>query len=172
MNGFSELKASCSGLAGVIADAVAPETITESPLATIAKLKLLAEHLARCVLAFEGLKEPEESTQTHRLNILSNRGFLPTILLPFFQVLNRENQESNRTAVNVHSRATLLVQLAERLATWFSKSYALYLPPAAKDAEDAEGVFKAICENPPSEAIRRSVRKAAARRASMIQLSE
>lgn len=121
MNGFSELSASCPGLAAGIMNACAADVLTKNPLAAIAKLQLLGEHLARCILAFEALKEPEEATQTHRLNILSNRGFLPPILLPFFQVLNRESESSTR-AVNVHSRATLLVQFAERLAAWFSKS--------------------------------------------------
>jgi type I restriction enzyme R subunit len=172
MNDFSELKASCPGLAAAIADAVTPETLTEGPLATIAKLELLGEHLIGCILAFEDLKERDGATQIDRLNLLSNRGVLPPILLPFFQVLNRESQKSNRKAVNVHSRATLLVQLAERLATWFAKSYVPYVPPAAKEAGDAESVFKAIHENPPSEAVRRSARKSAARRASLIQLSE
>jgi hypothetical protein len=41
MNDFSELKASCPGLAAAIADAVAPDTLAERPLATIAKLELL-----------------------------------------------------------------------------------------------------------------------------------
>ena len=172
MNAFSELKTTCPGLLKGIADAAVLETITDNPSATIAKLELLAEHLARCILAFEVLKEPEGSTQTRRLNILSNRGLLPPVLLPFFQVLNRDRQEANRSAVNVHSRVTLLMQLAERLASWFSKSYVLCLPPAAKDAEDAEDVFKSIRENPPSEATRRSARKAAVRRANMMQLSE
>jgi type I restriction enzyme R subunit len=171
MNGFSKLSASCPGLTAGIIDACGADTLTENPLAAVAKLQLLGEHLARCIFAFEALKEPEESTQTHRLNILSNRGFLPPILLPFFQVLNRES-ESSTGAVNVHPRATLLAQLAERLAAWFSKSYALCLPSAAKNAEDAEGVFRAIRENPPSEAARRSARKAAVRRANMMQLSE
>lgn len=171
MNDFSESKAPCPGLVVAIADAVAPEALAERPLAAIAKLELLGEHLIRCILAFENLRERDGATQTDWLNILSNRGILPSTLLPFFQVLNSESK-SSREAVNVHSRAVLLMQLAERLTTWFAKSYALYLPLAAKEAEDADGVFKAIRENPPSEAVRRSARKGAARRASLIRLSE
>ena len=52
-----------------------------------------SENLIKCVYAFEGIKEDPECTQISRLNTLSNRGFLPLVLLPFFYVF-----DSNKSA--------------------------------------------------------------------------
>ena len=132
----------------------------------------MSERLIRTILAFEELEEPADNTQISRLNLLSNRGFLPSLLLPFFHVLNDTDKTEDLAPSAAKMRAALLTKLLDRLIIWFVKSYGPHLPPSATTAEDAEGVVKAIRENAPSDTIRRSARKAATRRAHTMRLNE
>ena len=169
MSTFPELKASCPG---IVPDTIDGSALTGEPLAALEKMGLFSEHLTRCILTFEGLEESDGTTQIARLNMLSNRGFLPAILLPFFHVLNTGGQTASIPPTSVQMHLALVLKLAERLATWFAKSHGPHLPPSAMTAADVDGVVKAVRENPPSDAIRRSARKAAARRANTMKISE
>lgn len=169
MSIFSELKASCPGL---IPDAVEGPALTKEPLSALEKMGLFGEHLIRCILAFEGLNEPDAATQIARLNMLSNRGFLPLMLLPFFHVLNTKDRTSGIPHTSLQMRLALVLKIAERLSIWFAKSYIPHLPVDAKRAQDVDGVIKSIRENPPSDQVRRSARRSATRRANTMQLSE
>jgi hypothetical protein len=88
-------------------------------------------------------------------------------LLPFFHILYGTN-ETDLPAVAVQARASLLI----KLAVWFAKSYGPHLPTAARMAKDAENAFQIIGANPASDAVRRSARKSALRRAGAMVLSE
>lgn len=169
MSIFAELKASCPGL---IPDTVDGLALTEEPLSALEKMGLFVERLTRCILAFEGFNEPDGATQIARLNMLSNRGFLLLMLLPFFHVLNTKDRTSGIPHTSLQMRLALVLKIAERLAIWFAKSYVPHLPADAKRAQDVDGVIKAIRENPPSDEVRRSARRSATRRANMMQLSE
>jgi type I restriction enzyme R subunit len=170
VSAFTELNALCPGL--VVTETEIQETLAREPLVGLTQFGLFGEHLIRCILAFEALEEQDSTTQPARLNVLSNRGFLPTMLLPFFHVLDRSSREGNAVPESLQMRASLVANLAERLAAWFARSYGPHLPPVAKAAPDADGVMKAVRENPPSDTVRRSARKAAAGRASRMLLSE
>ncbi|MFH1950596.1 MAG: type I restriction-modification system endonuclease [Pseudomonadota bacterium] len=170
MTTFSDLSNICPGLAAQ--GALATDSVNKEPLVALEALKLFGEGIVRAIMAFQGLEEPAEVTQIARLNSLSNRNLMPSILLPFFQVLNKTGQSANMPPATVQMRAALFARLAERLATWFTKSYGPHLPPAARTAEDVDGVVKAIIKSPQNSAVRHSARKAAARRAITMKLSE
>ncbi len=170
MSAFADLKFSCPGLA--VAAVVASQAQAKEPLAAIEKMQLLGEHLVRCIQAFEGLEDRDGNTQTDVLNMLSNRGLLPSMLLPFFHVIKGASQTADMPPAALEMRAALTAKLAARLATWFAKSYGPHLSVAAKSASNAESVIKAVRESTPSDAVRRSARDAAARRANTMQLAE
>jgi len=170
MTAFTELKSVCPGID--VSDAFTQGTHTEEPFTALERLKLFGEHLIRSILAFEGLEEPADTAQITRLNILTNRNLMPSVLLPFFLILNEADQCANMPQAVVQMRVALFINLAERLATWFAKSYGLHLPPPARAAEDVDGVVNTILRNPQTNAVRNSARKAAARRANTMKLSE
>ena len=101
-----------------------------------------------------------------------NRGYLPSILLPFFHVLNAAGKAEDLSPSADQIRANLFVKVSARLALWFTKAYGPYLPPVKALSEDVEIVIEALRKNPLSDAVRRSARKAAIRRASTMKLSE
>jgi type I restriction enzyme R subunit len=169
MSAFHELKTVCPALAAP--GIAASEAMAENAVVALDQTKTLSENLTRAILAFEGIDESEISTQMGRLNILSNRTFMPPILLPFFQVLDQAVHQ-NTVPEALQMRARLLFRLSERLASWFAKSYGPHLPPVAIRAVDADGVINALCESAPSDAVRRSARKTAFRRANTMALNE
>ena len=170
MSPFAELKALCPGLA--VPGEEIQESLEREPVVTLERLRLFGEQLVRCILAFEKLAEPESSLQMTRLNLLSNRGFLPPVLLPFFHVIESAGQTEDISPEAMQMQATLVRGLSERLADWFVRSYGPHLPIPAKTAQSADGLVKAIRNNPPPDAARRSARKAAANRADKMKLSE
>jgi len=148
------------------------EMLERQPRGALEKFRLFGECIVRCILAFEGLQEPEGATQMARLNTLSNRGFLPAILLPFFHVTETAGKAVDIPPETIQMQATLISGFSEHLATWFAKSYGPHLPLGAKTAPGTEGVIRAIRKYPATDVIRRSARKAAASRAGKMKLSE
>jgi type I restriction enzyme, R subunit len=132
----------------------------------------LGRYIVRCIVAFEGLVEPESPTQIGRLNMLTNRGLLPPVLLAFFNVIETAGIAESVPPEAMQMQASLVGGLSERLATWFARSYVTHLPIGAKTAPNADAVLAAIRSNPPEDAIRRTARKAAAGRAGKMQLNE
>jgi len=170
MSMFADLKSVCPGLAVLCDDVV--ESIATNPEAAMEKLSFFAESLIRAILAFEGLEEPFDASQTARLNLLSNRLLLPSNLLPFFHVLNHAHTAENSPSAAIQMRASLFLKLSARLATWFARSYGPHLPESATPAKAPEDALQAIRAVPRTKAVQRSARKTALRRANLMRLSE
>lgn len=170
MNNMTSLISSCPGLASQ--KVINEESLNEEPLVVLEKLSLYGDYIIRNILAFEGIEEPADNSPIARINILSNRGFMPSILRPFFHVLSDTNQLEKISPATIQTRAILVMKLTDRLLFWFLKSYVPYFPSATKSAEDTDSVLKAILENPISDVVRRTTRKAALRRANTMQLTE
>jgi len=170
VNEFSDLRQICPALASPGCDAI--RELIENPLLALENLALQALYLTQAVLAFEGLDEPANGGQMARLNLLSNRGALPTALLPFFHALAGQNHEKNDHPAAIQMRANLHAKLTASMIVWFTKSYGPHLPPSAITAQNAEAVFQALRTDTPSDAVRRSARKSAMRRGVTITLAE
>jgi len=170
VNEFSDLRQICPALAAPACEAL--QEITKNPLMALENLALQTSYLTRAVLAFEGLDQPADGAQIARLNILSNRGFLPTALLPFFHALASENYEKNDPPAAIQMRANLHAKLTAGLMAWFTKSYGPHLPHSVSKAPNDESVFQILRTQAPSDAVRRSARKSAMRRATTITLAE
>ncbi|MGO9370890.1 MAG: type I restriction-modification system endonuclease [Syntrophobacteraceae bacterium] len=170
MSAFQELQSTCPSLAVLLTEAA--KALPNEPLVTLKRLTLLGDSITQFILAFEGLREPAENSQIARLNTLSNRGFLPSMLLPFFRVLNGAERVESSAPQTVQMRAALVMKLAYRLATLFTKAYGTHLPPAAIKAVNPDDVVKTIRVSAIPETVRRLARKEAARRANTLQLAE
>ncbi len=170
MSIFSELKRLSSPLATPGCDAV--EHIKQSPLQALQNLDLQVALLTRAILAFEGLDEPAAGTQIARLNLLNNRGFFPTPLMPFFHSLAKNNEEPNIPDVSLRMTAKLHLKIAEHISKWFIKSYGPCLPPSIVSAQNIDTVLQDIRTYIKDDSVRRSARKSAISRASTMILSE
>jgi type I restriction enzyme R subunit len=168
MSAFGELVSFCPALA---AEAVLAEKVLhKDPVSALKKLSFTGGNILRCIMAFEGLAEPESETPLASLNLLSNRGFLPAMLVPFFHVVNAEIRSIAPGIAQM--RAPLVLRLALRLSVWFLKSYGDHAPSGlttAKNIDDAIGIIR---DNLVSDSAKRAARKEANRRASTMQLSE
>lgn len=148
------------------------ENLAENPLLVLQNLDLQASLFTRVILAFEGLAEPAADTQVARLNILNNRGFLPSTLLPFFHCLNNNKQEQNISTPIIRMKANLHLKLAGHLATWFIKSYGPYFPTSISEAQTGESALQHLRQHITADSVRRAARRAAMRRATTMTLSE
>ncbi len=170
MSVFSELKRICPPLASPACDAL--ETITDDPSRSLENIERHVTSLTQTILAFEGLAEPATATQIARLNVLNNRGYLPTVLHPFFHALERYNHGSQTDTVAIRMSANLHLKLAVHLTIWFCKAYGPYLPSNAAAFKTVEELFQDLRSRPPDDSIRRAARKVAMRRAATITLAE
>lgn len=169
MSVFSELKRICPPLASPAYDAL--ETVTDNPQRSLENIERLATYITQTVLAFEGLAEPASGTQNARLNVLSNRGYLPTALLPFFHALAGQGQSPTDIACT-RMQAGLNLKLAVHLASWFCKAYGPYLPLSADKFVSKDELLQTLRSQSPEDAIRKAARKAAMRRAATMVLAE
>ena len=69
-------------------------------------------------------------------------------------------------------RAAMCLKVAERLSLWFVKCYGPYLAPEAGNTENIDNFLQLIREREPTDAVRRSARRAAANRAASMNLGE
>ncbi len=170
MNAFTELKDLCPSLATHLEEA--QEAIASSPNVALEKLAEWTHLLIQVLLAFEGIDDIQKANASSRMNRLTNRGFLPTALQPFFQVLNAVETPFTAPENAARTRVKRSLRIAARLAIWFVKSYGPYLPSTILTIKENQVLIETIRQCPPSDAERRSARKTALSRASTMQLSE
>jgi len=170
VNAITELKRICPLLALPLNTTL--ENIKSNPLLVIEEVELYVSYLTQTILAFEGLAEPAAGTQTARINILNNRGFLPTALLPFFHALSTNVGTKEIPGATLKMRANLFLKLALHLTTWFVKSYGTSLPQSLAEAKKIENVLKELRKEVTADVLRKSARKSAMRRAASMVLSE
>lgn len=170
MSAFKDLKTSCPFLVESLEQVA--DKIEVNPSSVLHDLGLWVQNLLRLIWTFEGFKEPTNGSAQNHLNVLTNRGMLPPMLLPFFQVLGNKDASKALPESAVKLQASFNLKLAGRLAVWFAKAYRPFLPPGLKTETDIPGIIQSILETPPSDASRRSARKSAANRANTIKLTE
>lgn len=153
MSDSADLKNLCANLAVALEEG--REAIEFSPNAALDKLSKWGDLLVQALLAFEGIDEPADGNATTRLNILTNRGLLPTTLMPFFHVLNSLNNTSELPEHTARMQATRSLKIAARLSIWFVKSYGAHLPPSISDTMSSADLLQTIRKFPPTDAQRR-----------------
>lgn len=142
MSDFLDLKKMWVKLAETFEDA--QEAIEHSPCAALEKLSEWVYLLVRVLLSFEGINAPTKGNAATRLNILTNRGLLPTTLIPFFHVLNSLHKISALPENTARMRVKRCLKIAVRLSIWFVKSYGTHLPSSISNIQDSEEVIQTI----------------------------
>ncbi|RJP80881.1 MAG: type I restriction-modification system endonuclease [Desulfobacteraceae bacterium] len=170
MSTLAELGEICVELAVLMEQAA--NNLETNPCLSMEKLKIWTRGLIRILLAFEGVTEPKDDADSSRLNLLSNRGLLPSELLPFFYVIQDKGTDDTWPPEAEKKRASLCMKPAAHLAIWFVKSYGPHLTQHTANSADIESIIQSIRKTPPADSVRHSVRKVASRRANTLKLTE
>ncbi|MFX0195972.1 MAG: type I restriction-modification system endonuclease [Candidatus Hodarchaeota archaeon] len=94
-----------------------------APKTTVVHLGKFAETMGRYLLAYEGLEEPDESSQTRRLHLLTGAGTIPDTLAPMFHAIRRESDRAKSDPKVSVSSAKIHLQFSHRMAAWFCRTF-------------------------------------------------
>ena len=170
MSAFHELKDLCPLFASHLE--AAEKDIETNPTDALTELADWDSLLVRVLLAVEGIGEPADGSYSSSMNRLTNRGLLPAVLRPFFDLLLSNQHPSGLPENAIKMRAVKALKIAARLAIWFVKSYGAYLPKNIISAANEDTLVQIIRDCPPTDGQRRSARRTALQRAGTMRLTE
>lgn len=94
------------------------------PHASIIKLRLLGESIAKSILSSDNIQEAYRITQVERINMIRKEGLAEPEILDIFNVLRRKgNSASHEASYGTFKEAKGLIELAFKLSTWFYEVY-------------------------------------------------
>jgi len=121
MSNFAFLSDNWPVLAGL--GELAEKNLYHDPNTSLIKLRMFAEVLTKYSLAYEKLEEPADGTQISRLNLLSNNGIIPDLLIPPLHSLRKVGNKATHEAFGTVDSARTQLHLAHRVAVWFREAY-------------------------------------------------
>jgi len=111
---------------------------------SLIKLRMLAETLAKYLLAYENHEDPIDGKQISRINLLSSNGIVSEPLVSLFHSLRKTGNKASHEVYGTTEEAQTHLQFAFRLAVWFRQtygdgkySYQDFIPPE-QPSDDAE----------------------------------
>lgn len=102
----------------------AERNLYNDPHTSIIKLRLLAESIAKAILASDNIREPYGTKQVERLNIIKKEGLAEPEILDIFHTLRRKgNTASHEASYGTTEEAKQLLALGYQIAIWFMEVY-------------------------------------------------
>lgn len=115
---------------------LAERNLFHDPNTSLIKLRMFGEILAKYLIAYEKLKEPEDGRPVSRLNLLAAKNVIPEKLLPLFHSIRKTGNKATHEAFGTVDVATNHLHFAHRIACWFQQTYGEgdfvapdYIPP-------------------------------------------
>ena len=102
---------------------LAEKNLYHDPNTSLIKLRMFGETIAKYLLAYENIKDPEDGKPISRLNILAAKGVIPDRLLPLFHSIRKNGNRATHEAFGSVDAATSHLQFAHRIACWFRQTY-------------------------------------------------
>lgn len=94
------------------------------PQATLMKLRLFAETLAKFIIASENIQEPFGTKQVERIQILQREELMEPELIEIFEILRRRgNRATHEAGYGEVDEAKAMLRLAFRIAIWYMEVY-------------------------------------------------
>ena len=84
---------------------------------------MFGEILAKYLLAYENINDPEDGKPISRLNILASKGVIPDRLLPLFHSIRKTGNRATHEAYGSVEVAINHLHFAYRVACWFRQTY-------------------------------------------------
>ncbi|MDN4607353.1 type I restriction-modification system endonuclease [Sporosarcina highlanderae] len=96
----------------------------EDPHASILKLRLLSESIAKAILSSDNIREAYNTSQVDRISTIRKEGLAEPEILDIFDVLRRRgNAASHEADYGTTEEAKRLIELAFKLSIWFYEVY-------------------------------------------------
>jgi type I restriction enzyme R subunit len=125
MSNFEFLKSKWSDLARM--GELAEKNLYSDPNTSLIKQGMLAEHIAKYMLAYDGLKEPEyDNTHANRIKILKQNDLLPREIDNTFRVLRLTRNDATHNGMDSKDQALSNLKLSYELCVWFMQTYGDY----------------------------------------------
>ncbi|MCD6388099.1 MAG: type I restriction-modification system endonuclease, partial [Desulfobulbaceae bacterium] len=102
---------------------LAENNLYHDPNTSLIKLRMLGEILAKYLLAYENIKDPEDGKAITRLHILASKGIIPERLLPLFHSIRKIGNKATHEAFGSVEVAANHLHFAHRVACWFHQTY-------------------------------------------------
>lgn len=102
---------------------LAENNLYHDPNTSLIKLRMFGEILAKYLLAYENLKDPEDGKAITRLHILASKGIIPDRLLPLFHSIRKIGNKATHDAFGSVEVAANHLHFAHRVACWFRQTY-------------------------------------------------
>jgi type I restriction enzyme R subunit len=102
---------------------LAERNLFQDPNTSLIKLRMFGEILAKYLLAYEKLKEPNDGRSVTRLNILAAKTIIPDRLLPLFHSIRKTGNKATHESFGTIDVATNHLHFAYRIACWFRQTY-------------------------------------------------
>lgn len=96
----------------------------KDPHASIMKLRLLSESIAKSILSSDNIQEAYHTSQIERINTIRKEGLAEPAILDIFDVLRRKgNSAAHQADYETTKEAKNLIELAFKLSIWFYEVY-------------------------------------------------
>lgn len=102
---------------------LAERNVYVDPNTTLFKLRLFGEKIVSFVYAFEGLKEPFDSTQESKINFLKSDDLIDTDLSNMLHSLRKNGNIAVHEGKGTESKALILLSIAYKIGVWFMQIY-------------------------------------------------
>lgn len=91
------------------------------------KMGLLAEHIVKYMLAYDGIPQPEyDNTHANRINLLRRNDLLPMEIDNILFVLRKTRNDAAHNGMESFDKAKDNLELSYDLASWFMQTYGDY----------------------------------------------
>lgn len=91
------------------------------------KMGLLAEHIVKYMLAYDGIEEPErDNTHANRINILRRNDLLPREIDNILYILRKTRNDAAHNGMESFDKGKDNLELCYDLASWFMQTYGDY----------------------------------------------
>jgi len=96
----------------------------KDPHASIMKLRLLSESIAKSILSSDNIQEAYHTSQVERINTIRKEGLAEPAIIDIFDVLRRiGNSAAHQADYGTTKEAKNLIELAFKLSIWFYEVY-------------------------------------------------
>lgn len=102
---------------------LAEKNIYKDPNTSLYKLRLYGEMLAKFMLAYENMNEPEDNKQSSRIKMLKEEDLLPREIDDIFYILRVKGNDATHEATGSTEEAQMNLSLAYKLGVWFMQTY-------------------------------------------------
>ena len=106
---------------------LAEKNLYSDPNTSLIKQGMLAENIAKYMLAYDGLQEPEyDNTHANRIKILKQNDLLPKEIDNSFRILRLTRNDATHNGMDSKEQALSNLKLTYELCVWFMQTYGDY----------------------------------------------